>query len=166
MIPMVQARNVSPGHLGSALSVLLKEDPAEPQEGAKQWAAHIAATADGAMRAAEASYGIEGAHDAALARAEALVRATDGFTAQVELPAPPPAGWQWHVEAVLLRPCNRRLDAHVHRRDKVPLVLLPGEKLDFAAETDNFLKENLFPCLQYASVYAGDLHAQRACGRA
>ena len=90
MIPMVQARNVLPGHLGSALSVLLKDDPAEPQEGAKQWAAHIAATADGAMQAAEASFGIEGAHDAALARAEALVMATDGFTAQVQLPAPLP----------------------------------------------------------------------------
>lgn len=84
---MVQARNVLPGHLGSALSVLLKEDAAEPQEGAKQWAAHIAATADGAMQAAEASFGVEGAHDAALARAEAIVMATDGFTAQVELPA-------------------------------------------------------------------------------
>ena len=86
---MVQARNVLPGHLGSVLSVLLKEDPAELQEGAKQWAAHIAATADGAMQAAEASCGVEGAHDAALARAEALVMATDGFTAQVELPVPP-----------------------------------------------------------------------------
>ena len=83
----MQARNVLPGHLGSALSALLKEEAAEPQEGAKQWAAHIAAIADGAMQAAEASFGIEGAHDAALARAEALVMATDGFTAQVELPA-------------------------------------------------------------------------------
>ena len=103
MMPMVQARNVLPGHLGPALSALLKEEPAEPQEGAKQWAAHIAATADGAMQAAEASFGIEGVHDAALARAEALVMATDGFTAQVELPATLPHILQGGEGA--LKPC-------------------------------------------------------------
>ena len=83
---MLQARNLLPGHLGAILSALLETYPAELQEGAKQWAAHIAATADAAVQAAEASSGIEGAHDAALARAEAIVMATDGFTAQVELP--------------------------------------------------------------------------------
>lgn len=105
---MVQARNILPGHLGAVLSALLERHPAEPQEGAKQWAAHIAATADAAVQAAEASFGIEGAHDAALARAEAVVMATDGFTAQVALPIT----WLSFLQvdqsmsaAVLLGPC-------------------------------------------------------------
>ena len=49
----------------------------------KQWSAHIASAADAAVQAAEASSGVEGAHEAALARAQAVVMATDGFTAQV-----------------------------------------------------------------------------------
>lgn len=81
----MQAKDVSPTHLGATLSVLLDGASAEMQEGIKQWAAHIAATADAAVRAAEASFGMEGAHESAMARAEAAVMATDGFTAQVEV---------------------------------------------------------------------------------
>ena len=51
--------------------------------GVKHWSAHIASAADAAVQAAEASFGVEGAHEAALARAQAVVMATDGFTAQV-----------------------------------------------------------------------------------
>ena len=52
-------------------------------EGMKQWSAYITSAADAAVQAAEASLGVEGAHEAALARAQALVMATDGFSAQV-----------------------------------------------------------------------------------
>ena len=79
----MQARDISPGHLGSTLRVLLSGTPTDGQEGAKQWSAHIASAADAAVQAAEASFGVEGAHEAALARAQAVVMATDGFTAQV-----------------------------------------------------------------------------------
>lgn len=81
----MQAKDISPAHLGTALSVLSGPVSAEAQEGFKQWSAHIASTADAAVQAAEASFGMEGAHEAALARAQAVVMATDGFTAQVDL---------------------------------------------------------------------------------
>ena len=80
----VQAKDILPAHLGTTLSVLLGPVSAEAQEGFKQWSAHIASTADAAVQEAEASSGMEGAHEAALARAQAVVMATDGFTAQVD----------------------------------------------------------------------------------
>ncbi len=74
-----------PAQLGTTLSMLLGPVSAEAQEGFKQWSAHIASTADAAVQAAEDSFGVEGAHEAALAGAQALVIATDGFTAKVGL---------------------------------------------------------------------------------
>ena len=53
------------------------------QEGITQWGSYIGSTADAAVKTAEASFGMEGAHEAMLAKAQAVVMATDGFTAQV-----------------------------------------------------------------------------------
>ncbi len=63
--------------------MLLSGASASSLEGMKQWSAYIASAADAAVQAAEASFGVEGAHEAALAQAQAVVMATDGFSAQV-----------------------------------------------------------------------------------
>ena len=83
MAMCMQARDISPAHLGATLSVLLGGASAASREGTKQWSAHIASAADAAVQAAEASFGVEGAHESALAQAQAIVMATDGFSAQV-----------------------------------------------------------------------------------
>ena len=85
MYARAQARDISPGHLGVTLNVLLSGASAGGLEGIKQWSAHIASAADTAVQAAEASFGVEGAHEASLSRAQAVVMATDGFTAQVRI---------------------------------------------------------------------------------
>jgi len=70
-------------HLGATLGVLLGGISTGMQEGIMQWSSYIGSTADAAVKAAEASFGMEGAHEAMLAKAQAVVMATDGFTAQV-----------------------------------------------------------------------------------
>lgn len=52
-------------------------------EATRQWSAYVASTADAAVQAAEASFGVEGAHEAAFVRAQAVLMVTEGFSAQV-----------------------------------------------------------------------------------
>ena len=79
----MQAAGVLPSELEAALRFLLAEPPSEARAQLAAWEEHIAATAESAVAAAEASVGVEGLAEASLARAQAVHMAVEGFSAQV-----------------------------------------------------------------------------------
>lgn len=78
----VQAVDLSPGDVAAALKLLLADAPRFPEE-LLAWQRHISEAAESAVAAAESSVGVEGFHEAALASAQAVVAAVEGFTPQV-----------------------------------------------------------------------------------
>ncbi len=78
----MQAVDLSPADVAAALEALLAERTRFPRE-LCAWQRHISEAAESAVAAAESSIGMEGLHEAALASAQAVVAAVEGFTPQV-----------------------------------------------------------------------------------
>ena len=72
-----------PSDLEAALRLLLAEHAGEALPQLAAWEEHVAAVAESAVAAAEASVGVEGLAEASLARAQAVHAAVEGFNAQV-----------------------------------------------------------------------------------
>ncbi|EIE24939.1 hypothetical protein COCSUDRAFT_47016 [Coccomyxa subellipsoidea C-169] len=78
---LCQAVDMSPADVAAALEVLLAERTRFPRE-LCAWQRHYSEAAESAVAAAESSIGMEGLHEAALASAQAVVAAVEGFTPQ------------------------------------------------------------------------------------
>ena len=84
----MQAVDLLPADLEAPLQLLLTprvESGPGPAAQLRAWEEHVAATAEAALAAAEASAGVEGLSEATLASAQAVVAAVQGFSAQARL---------------------------------------------------------------------------------
>jgi hypothetical protein len=77
-----QAVDLSPGDVAAALQLLLAAGTRLSAE-LRAWQRHISEAAESAVAAAESTVGMEGLHEAAVASAQAIVAAVEGFTPQV-----------------------------------------------------------------------------------
>ncbi len=84
----LQAEDLLPADVEAPLQLLLTPEAQSAPGAAAQlhaWEEHVAAMAEAAVAAAEASAGVEGLSEATLASAQAVVAAVQGFSAQARL---------------------------------------------------------------------------------